>query len=109
MLSAHSRKLETRHPAAHQLSHRGPSLAPISRPVARWGAGSVLGSSASAEEGSPENSNCDPCFCPKLRLTPFRASGKVHSLLGEFGQDIVPLWVSVGAIWQAVHSGTFWI
>ena len=38
MLSAHSRKLETRPPAAHQLSHRGPPLARTGSPVARvWG------------------------------------------------------------------------
>ena len=71
MLSAHSRKLETRHPAAHQLSRRGPPLAPTSRPVARWGAGSVPASSARTEEGSPEKSNCDPRFLPRAESYPF--------------------------------------
>ena len=98
MLSAHSRKLGTRHPAAYQLSHRGPPLAPTGSPAARRGTGSGPASSARAEEGGPEKNNRDPRFRPTRSLSPFRASGKVHSLLGQFGRATVPLRASAGSI-----------
>lgn len=72
MLSAHSRKLDTGPPAAHQLSHRGPPLAPTGSPMARWGAGSVPVSSARGRGRQPQRrATVTPSFGPKLSLTPF--------------------------------------
>lgn len=80
MLSAHSRKLETRPLAAHQLSHRGPPLARTGSPVggpnrdhsrSQKGDRKLPTAAARAEKCSPEDSNCDPGFCPELSLEPF--------------------------------------
>lgn len=108
MLDAHSRKLETQHPAAHPLSQWGPPLALTRSPMAGRGSGSVPTAAVRAKN-SLEDSSYDLCFCPELSLAPLRGPRRVHSWLGKFGQAAVPLWSSTRSIWQVVHSGAFWI
>lgn len=88
MLSAHSRKLETPHPAAPQLSHRGRLW---HRPAALRPDGGqevaqclLLGRRRAAQRRATGPHVSAPTQSP----IPFRASGKVHSLLGQSGQTL---------------------
>lgn len=109
MLSAHSRKLETRPPAAYHLSRRGPPLAPTGSPEARWGTGSGSVSSAGAEEGGPEKSNWEPCFCPVRSLLPLlEHQGSFTACWADWGKPLFlsgPQWGLSGTRFTQQPSG----
>lgn len=104
-LSAHSRKLETRRPVAHQLSNWGPHLALISNSVARVRGQEVSHSSCWDRRRRPRGQQLCPMFPPKLGRATFWWIKEV----GKAGQVLVSLWASSGLTWQVAPSVTFWM
>lgn len=111
MLSAHSRKQDTPHPAAHKLSHQGLPLVLTNRPVARrvGGGGTTTGSvpraAVRSEEDSLGDNHCDLCFCPELRWLPI-CWANLNKLLFFLGLQQGP--PSKGFIQRSAGFHTFW-
>lgn len=98
MLSAHSRKLEVQHPAAHPSSRWGLPLALTHSPVARVGDGTGSAPQQMLRQEKTDQRTVT-MFLLLSQLAPFRRLRRVHSLLSKFGQAAVPLWASTGCIW----------